>query len=405
MAKAKIKKNLNQIIKKAMHRPISSDGFVLYPHIPGYNGSELGETQAEQSEIFKNTSVNNYNSPTNIRKVFITGSKVIVQYYSALVSKGAQTTPKWHVTEFPSDDNLFKVANEIFTYGRRYNEYMGEKSINANAKEPDNYTVEGNGIGVIANPWVCNNIEEIYFDWTMLISSDVAPYFSNICTPEMYTSFITKSTQAQETASSQIIDFFSAFNSGGIKDLRKRYPRLRLIAMISNLEDVLGHPSMVKVDQSFSDLEAAKQTWYEVNRELIGASGSLVLLGDLRNGLPKLNKEFIIKDNTYKFDYEKLKGEIERYTRKIDDYTRQQMYGTSSEEETTEQDTAVGEMTELEALLVDIETRYDSATANKVLQFAVAGSKLSSQDLKRVFMEMTKKNRSRFASVINLKLD
>ena len=175
--------------------------------------------------------------------------------------------------------------------------------------------------------------------------------------------------------------------------------------MVSNLDDVLGHPSMVKVDQSFSDLEAAKQTWYEVNRELIGASGSLVLLGDLRSGLPKLNKEFIIKDNTYKFDYEKLKGEIERYTRKIDDYTRQQMYGTSSEEETTEQDTVVGEMTELEALLVDIETRYDSATANKVLQFAVAGSKLSSQDLKRVFMEMTKKNRSRFASVINLKLD
>ena len=50
------------------------------------------------------------------------------------------------------------------------------------ATEPINYKIDGNGIGIVSNPWVCNNIEEIYFDWTMLISAEVAPYFTDWCT-------------------------------------------------------------------------------------------------------------------------------------------------------------------------------------------------------------------------------
>ena len=408
MAKAKINKNLNKIIKSAMHRPISKDGYVLYPKVPGYSGTEEGETQAEQSEIFQKQSIGNYNSPTNIRKLFITGRGVVVQYYSAMVTSGSQTTPKWKETEYKSEDNLFEVAKSMVTYSKEYSRYVADRSINpTSAIEPDGYTVDGKGISIISSPWTCNNIEEIYFDWTLLLSEETRRYFRQFGLYDVNSvlnTFLINPPQAKEIKDNSIITYFKDYNSGGIKDLRKRYPRLKLIAMISNLDAVLQHPNMVKVDQGFDDIEQGKLTWYEVNRNLIGQSNSLVILGDISADISKLNKEFIIKDTMYKFDFEKLKGVIERYTTKIDDYKRQKMYGTSEQVDNTAEEMLNDTTSDIEQKLLEIEQQHGEKVLKNALLYATMGCELSTADLQSIFKEFSRENRDRLANMIKLTL-
>ena len=398
----KIKKNLNQIIKGAMHRPLSSSGFVLYPKVEGYTGSEEGETQAEKDTAYIAQSKSNHNSPTNIRKVFITGDSVTVQYYTPMVIKNSSNSQNghWKTVKYSKENNLFEIATAMLNYNKFYSQYLMEKTINNKAVEPNNYYVVGNGLGVIANPWVCSNIEEIYFDWTLLLSSEVAPYFGNYASSQAIMSFITKSAKASEIKNEEIIKYFSAFTSGGIKDLRKRYPRLRTIAMISNLKDVLEHPSMIKVDHQFSNIEESKKTWYEANRNLIAQSNSLVLMGDLTDSVDRLNKEFIVKDNIYKFDFDKLNGEVKRFIIKIDDYKRQKEYGNTAY--TEEQDTNLLEASELENKLLEIEKEYGEKVLKNILIYAINGSDLKTKEILEVFKTLTKPNRQRIASMINL---
>lgn len=403
MAKNKIKKNLNQIIKSAMHRPLSSTGYVLYPKVEGCTNSDEGETQAEKDPHYIAQSKSNYNSPTNIRKLFITGDSVTIQYYTPMITKSNNGTHQKSVSYKP-EDNLFKIAASMLNYSQSYSQYLMEKTINAKAVEPDNYVVTGNGLGVISNPWVCSNIEEIYFDWTILLSQDVQPYFNGLCSYKDLYNFLSKTAKPDEIKTEQIIKYFSAFNSGGIKDLRKRYPRLRTIAMISNLKDVMEHPQMKMVDLKFANIEESKMTWYEVNKKLVAASNSVVYLGDLTNNIPRLNTEFTVKSSIYKFDSDKLNGKVERFKTLIADYKRQKEYGGSTDSKEDEEELNL-EAPNLETQLLEIESKYGAKTLKNVLIYAVNGSELKTTELKNLLRQFTKPNRQRLASLIGLKID
>lgn len=394
--------SLNSLYKKAMHRPSTKDGFTLYTKTEGYNGTMEGESSADKSEDYKRMSSIHYNSPTNIRKVFITGKGITVQYYTPFIS--TKQVPRWNHVALEKD--LFKIAEKKLTYNDDKNMYEYSKIANEKVSEPIKYKVAGNGIGIFANPWVCNNIEEIYFDWTMLISDDVGPYFQEFATREWYTNFITGQYGPQEIQNYNALKaFFMQFNSGGIRELRRRFPRLKVIAMISKLEDVLNHPSMQKVDLEFSSLEESTKTWYAVNRELVAASGSVVLHIGLEQDLEKPNKNFTVKSNQYKFDYDKLDSVIKSYLTKIEDAKRAR-YGsaTDSDEADAEEDLAVDfEIEEIEQKFLDIEQQYGEKTLKYALIYAFRGTdEINGAELKHIFESFSKPNRKRMAAMVGI---
>ena len=410
MAKAKIQKNLNKIIKDATHRPQSSDGNVLYAKVPGYSGGSEGDridTEAEKSPAYKAASEHSYNSPTNIRRIFITGKEVVVQYYASMVVKNTQTVKKWHNVSFKSGDDLFQVASDILTYPEKMNQYIMEKTVDSKAVEPEGYTITGLGIRVASEPWVCSNLEEMYFDWTLLMSPDIARYFPPYLSDNNgIANLLNKTSQAQENVNDICSRLFADYNSSGIKDIRKRFPRLKSVGMISNLYDVLNHPSMIKIDNDFNNMEEAQQTWYSLNRNLIAQSNSIVYISDLSEGISKLNDVFVVKDNVYKFDFEKLKGEFEKYTTKIKDYKRQRMYGTSMGGEETSADAMADiDLIPAEQRFVEIEQQYGERILKNALIIATSGHEFNKSELHKIFQQFSKPNRKRMASMIGLQLD
>ena len=67
--------SLSSLINNNIHKPKTKSGFTLYPKIEGYKGAmEGGEatTKAEADPGYKAQVARNYNSPTNIKRIFIT---------------------------------------------------------------------------------------------------------------------------------------------------------------------------------------------------------------------------------------------------------------------------------------------------------------------------------------------
>ena len=184
-----VRHNINSIINKAMHRPTSKDGFILYGKRPEYKADNNfeGDTAAESSAAYLETVKNNYNSPTNIRKLFITGRGVGVQHYSAMILAQANQAVRYKFYPYANGFNLFEIAASQLTFSENLNQLQIEKAINSKInKTLSNNIVDGNFLGVVANPYTCNNIEEIYLDWTFLLTTDVKvrnyfiPIFINI---------------------------------------------------------------------------------------------------------------------------------------------------------------------------------------------------------------------------------
>ena len=406
---SKITKNLNTIYKKAIHRPISKDGYVLYTKVDGYTGASDAEPLAEKSAIYKEQSQRNYNSASNIRRLFITGNCIYVQYYASYIVSDVASGDKFAKRSFNADDDIFKAASEIVSYDMNMSKYMMDKTINNKAKEPDKVVVTGKALGIIANPWVMGNIEEIYIDWTFLLSEDVKPYFPNLCNTGFYNAALSKSPQINKiivdgAESDNLLSYFMKVNSDGVKadKLRDRFPRLRTLALISNLSDIMNNPKMIIADKMFNDIEAERTTWFDTNKELIQSLGGLIIFKNLTGGLQRLNVKFVVKDNIYKFDKEKLKPLFESHDKKIEDYYRNRMYG--SHKTGSEADLNIV-MTELESLLVDIEeSSNDKTLVKKALIYAIAGINIKNSELKELFSKFTKPNRDRLAGLIGLKL-
>ena len=82
--------NINSILTKYINKPsITANGIVLYTHVDGYRG----ELTAMEKLAIANSKVamigqSNFSSPTNVRRVFITGNRVVLQTYKPLSREG-----------------------------------------------------------------------------------------------------------------------------------------------------------------------------------------------------------------------------------------------------------------------------------------------------------------------------
>lgn len=410
MAKKNI--SLNSLINTNMHKPKTKSGFTLYTKVPGYSGtSEDGDTstKAEQDPQYQSQSVKNYNSPTNIKRVFVTVKHVIVEYHTGPVIGGAfgNRWVKTEVRDSASGLSLYEIAEKIATYEDDIHKYMMEKAINKRAVAPTQYYVTGT-FNIGAYPYSCSNIEEIYFDWSVLLSVDVAPYFNELLHGATAAQVAMKFANFNSnfvTESQMPINLFVAQSAGGAKDLRKKYPRLREITFVSNLEELISSGQAVGVMKTPDNEQSgsAYKTWYELNEELIKNSRTCTIRGNMTSQISNPNKEFVVKSNMYEFDFDKLDAYVKSYVNKITTLVRQQKYGTT-EDEQAEADADGFEMIEVEKRLLEIENKYGEDTMYSVWQYAFNGAGLSKTEVEKILRRITKPNRGRLGKKINIEV-
>lgn len=390
-------RTINYYINKALHRPRLKDGeneFIMYVNTDNASGTmENMESlkKAQQSAIYQKRSIDNYNSPTNVRKVWITGKRVAVQYYTT-VKTAKKDGKHYYVKEM--EINLFDILKDQMQYNEKLNSYSMSKTAGEKVDKPDSGSIKGNPFSVFLNPYTLNNVEEIYVDYAVCLASDEAkPYF--YCLMSMLPQLMTSRTQYNCVKNHELGQAFCNLTGIGSDALKKRFPRLRVIAMVSRLDEILMHQGNKNVDLEFkmSDIESKKVNWIDLNEHLIQTSNSFVMRTDIPHS--GLNTEFNVKDQQYKLDALFLKGLVAEYSQKVKDYSRQKRYGTTEKES---EDIIESQMSEEEKLICSLDEKKQA----NVLLLVLDGKTL--QEKSRFFSNISKANRERLMKMAGLKV-
>lgn len=390
-------RTINYYINKALHRPRLKDGeneFIMYVNTDNASGTmENMESlkKAQQSAIYQKRSIDNYNSPTNVRKVWITGKRVAVQYYTT-VKTAKKDGKHYYVKEM--EINLFDILKDQMQYNEKLNSYSMSKTVGEKVDKPDSGSIKGNPFSVFLNPYTLNNVEEIYVDYAVCLASDEAkPYFYGLMS--MLPQLMTSRTQYNCVKNHELGQAFCNLTGIGSDVLKKRFPRLRVIAMVSRLDEILMHQGNKNVDIEFkmSDIESKKVNWIDLNEHLIQTSNSFVMRTDIPHS--GLNTEFNVKDQQYKLDALFLKGLVAEYSQKVKDYSRQKRYGTTEKES---ENIIESQMSKEEKLICSLDEKKQA----NVLLLVLDGKTL--QEKSRFFSNISKANRERLMKMAGLKV-
>lgn len=406
---SKISYDLTSLYRQAVHFPrVSKDtggSLPLYPRVPNSQSDDSYSSdyykEIEKNAMYMKAAQSSYNSPTNIRRLLITGTQVVVNFYAAPMLKGkrAEATFTRKLKDRNNNEiNLKEVIKDKLLYNVNYNRYLQEKTFNGNAVEPQKIEIKGSAIGILASPWVLSNIEEIYFDWTVLASEDVAVLFRNYSGAAQLQQFYMNRIppKIDTSQNSVILEWFSRNASGNVKDITKRFPRLKYIGIISNLDDVIekinsqGHVFADLKNPSYDSENKSRDTWLISNADIL--KNSYIMLGTISNKNTLLNPNFISKEYIYKFDSEILAGYFASLRTKIE---AARLKSSVSREEAME---STEDMGELEKELVEIRDKYGDA-AIKQIKFVFRNShdvQTATDTLKYIYSGFTYNNKKIF---------
>ena len=395
---ASINKNITTIIAQGINGP-KIDGIPLYSRIDGSQESGFS-AQTNKSEKWEIASKNTFTSPTNIRKVFITGNKIVVNLYKPAIIKGKPDTQGcWREFALTGDNNLRECAMKQLNYSQDSSRHFMEKQVNPKAEAPDKVTLKGSGLGSISRPWVLSNIEEVYFDYSIL-ASETHRNSGLGCEELLRAYFEGKRGYIQ---SDIILEMFLRANSADKISLRNRFPRLKCVGLISELSTILsvahdkGKPGLDSIEDSII-LWSKRET----NIALIKQSNSLMSMAELKEDIQIYNTNFAIRDGIYRFDRDVLKDYFSDYERRVKDFIRAEKNKGAVQIQPEEIETGTrAEKSELEKLLDNIAETRCIADAKSVLILSLAGATIS--EVNDIFGNMSSEGVAKYKALLNLR--
>lgn len=291
---------------------------ILHSHLyMRLDGTEAGNSNYVSSIERKNGA---YTSPRNIRKIFIKESGIDVVYYRPIAGRGKGLS---ETINFNSDTKrLIQAA---------YEDYI-------NRGEDRRVSIVGTGFTALAKNFSLSNLEELYFDWTLLLGSQVMFYnFMRINNDlkdyaiqglsvkeyEFYTEVNTTKTQkfsilqASKADDTKIPRFLLSYIEDSIgSSILENFPRLKYIGFIGNSKETL---------RSEGELTNKKLIFYEFhaiyNQHRMEELKPMLCKGDkfrfcvfVDTGVNLFKAPFRVDSALYKFDadclYDYLKASV-----------------------------------------------------------------------------------------------
>ena len=204
---------LDKLVVSRVHAP-QIDGVPLYTHTNP-------EVDADKSARWKAQAHDVCTSPNNVRRVFITQLGVGIELYKGIKGKRGKRL----FLEFNSDDK--EKAS------------LAVQSLN-NWDSENAQTVIGDGLSALVKPWVCSNVEEIFFDELVLVSNGLGP-----CRGYMHTL-----VPGAGTGDGELMKMI-ALNSlmcGDEESLMARFPRLKYFGYMSHLASAVSEYMKSELD-------------------------------------------------------------------------------------------------------------------------------------------------------------
>lgn len=287
--------NLDNIIGKCVHRPIASNDPDKYPLYKRNDGAfdEVGGKQTSRSDAWKAAVEKHYSSPNNIRRIFITREGVYVHFFRPF-SGAKDSTTREAFYKYSSVNDKF---NPIELY-----------------KAGDNRSAYKFGLGCLRDRWVCSNIEEIYFDWTLLLSRDLISLGLGNLIADW-----TKGGNGKILPGDVLWAIFSRSCLKNGENISRIFPRLKVICYVNELNILYNAVKRKPGEESAQDLCTP---WYK-NAQFKAAVADrrfCVSLYKVPN-VSAINKKYSTR-SYYCFDTEKLEPYFASVVEKLDTYEK-----------------------------------------------------------------------------------
>lgn len=323
--------NLNTLCKRAFYYPTVEMNEPLYRNVDTYGGDDKINMD-KMSAKYRNTIKSRYNSPDNVRRLFIKKDKIVVEFYKPI--RGDKNNSLVRELEWcrmkAVKGKMIKVSTDMEAIINSTTGQLAKMSGKNISKEQlaslGNgviYRVEGNPFKALTSPYVLQNIEEMYFDESVFTSSEL---LNSPLSDTIIKLFANKGKSLGVMKDSKeiqyIIDNFIANN----KDVRKQFPRLKAVGYIENLAELYKR---VKYKPGTNSIEDMQITWVQLALKQFGGNIGTVMLKAV-DGVPKLNEYFSVKSGIYQFDKEVL----EPYNQSLND--RIKKYRDSKKQEAQE---------------------------------------------------------------------
>lgn len=359
--------NLDTLVRNKVHSP-RVDGNPLYLRVDG-NLATGDSSSADRTDKWYKTANRCYTSPDNIKRVFITHKGVYVHLHQPI--KGYKSTSLKMESKFKVD--LIEVLNSMMSVGN----------------EGIRYKLKGNGLSAITRPWVCSNIEEIYFDWSVLLSEDIMQ--------GGYADIAIKCLQNHiAPPNSVVIELFNRFCRGSVKDTRARFPRLRAVGYIDNLDEVYQAAVDKPGRNSIDDL---KNAWYD-NGAILQYSSSQRVAVCILGKKGELITDRSIKSNIYQFDKDVLEEHFNSLENRIKNYYRSLRDNKQNIEDIESEQAAVNTTkSEIEKLIDEFYKKGGIVEAKKAIMLSLKDSTSSERD--EVYNSFSDEGKVRYREIFN----
>lgn len=331
-----------------------------YANVPKMNNSENKSPlyaisdNSEASEIkelnrdtdWVNACVNSYNSPTNVKKLFITSDQIVDIFYTPFITKGQKTTEGCYRLRKVSDIN--DAINDIIKY-----EQSRCGDLAYSQKVEQNYKLTGKALSFLTTPWVLSNIEEVYIDLSCMFTENM---INTVGANNVIRVYQSKNAQVLSKNISNIIEFISGTN---IDMLTKQLQRLKVIGIIPNLNELITSGAVQKFyNNGVFALEATKNGINIKENSAFYFTERLKIMDDGRLSIRPY----------YKFDKEVLSSFADKFYADTQEERNKQREKIESEKKKQEYESK----TPLEHKLADITDACDYQVARNVLRLVVA---------------------------------
>lgn len=295
-----VKINLNKIVGERVHAP-RIDGFALYKRIDGAVETSTTGT-GTKTERWEKRIATTYTSPTNIRRIFITHAGVGIELYAPI--KGLPGITRW--TPFNVDFKDVLADMQQATTGR-----------------PPEYRVTGSGLQAVIKGWVCSNIEEVYFDWSIFTSSELLNLgYGNL--------FLQLPNGAGKVRSPLVEQLFKRICTSDMTDKNKisdRFPRLKQVGYI---EDLAFRFQQTKSLNKKRSIKSYTEDWLTSSVADPNIQNPTIAVWKVP-GVPAINTKYSLKAGTYTYDAEVLTPFFNNLDKELTEYARSLRDGTAEE--------------------------------------------------------------------------
>ena len=370
--------NISELVGKLIHSPIL---YTDTDEIPMYVKVKEKPHDVKYMENMSKT----YNSPNNIRRIFLTYSGVTINWYVPYVENKRQL--RTYTKNFHFNTSIDSTASDILKAG-------------LNGEVDEQSKLVGSPISLLNNLYECSNVEEIYFDWTYALADGCIDSIKEIANENALDKyeFINSIRYAQKFSEINTDHFRNIVDETLGENWKERFPRLHQVGIISNLEAVMSNPAVIN-SQGLLKTKNDTKTWLESNAELIQRSNSIVQISIIDQS-SKPNYNFKVKDQQYKFDHDYLKDYVEKYKKAFENIIRT---GNAEGVKEEPKEETSGEIDEtLEALITELrETEKKRGIQNYAMAILrIAYCDMSADEKKKAINSVSGENKQLLSKAI-----